>query len=435
MATLGSATQSHSTPLSLPLTVNSSAQGFSVTAGTLSPNPAKLGQTSTATVNVTAGSGYSGMLTLSCAFDPTAGSPGASTCNISPGTATFPVATQPLAATLSINTAGALPTNPRVTVTAKDVPNNASSTTNPIAYSVVDYSVALGTPTAIVPNGAPASVGVTLTALNGFSGTVAATCSVPSPLTCALSPAGPYTPNTGATPVTTATVTAPTNTPGNTYTVTLNTNDTAFTSLVHAQSVNVAVQDFSPPTICNTTSAAGTCSTSATVTAGGSATFNISVAALGGFSSAVTLACSTGLPSLTTCSFSTNPVSPGGSSTLTIQTTAPSVSQHRLPASRRTVPLYALWLTMPGIVVGIIGIRVAPRNRRGKLLGCIGLVLVLGVLLSQAACGGGGGGTTTTPPVPKPGTPAGTYNITVTGTSGSGATSLSHNTVITLTVN
>jgi hypothetical protein len=90
---------------------------------------------------------------------------------------------------------------------------------------------------------------------------------------------------------------------------------------------------------------------------------------------------------------------------------------------------------MPGIVVGIIGIGVAPRNRRGKLLGYIGLVVVLGILLMLASCGGSGGGTTTTPPVPKPGTPAGTYQITVTGASGSGATSLSHNTMITLTVN
>jgi hypothetical protein len=41
---------------------------------------------------------------------------------------------------------------------------------------------------------------------------------------------------------------------------------------------------------------------------------------------------------------------------------------------------------------------------------------------------------TTTPPILKPGTPAGAYQITVTGASGSGATSLSHNTLITSTL-
>ena len=234
----------------------------------------------------------------------------------------------------------------------------------------------------------------------------------------------------------TATITAPSCTScGGSKTATITTNEVAFPALAHNQTVNIAVQDFNPPTICNSTSAAGQCDTTATVKAGASATFNISVAALGGFTSPVTLSCSTGLPSLTTCAFSTNPVNPGGASTLTIQTTAPSVSQLRLPASRRTVPLYALWLTMPGMVVGIIGIGIAPRNRRGKLLGYIGLVVVLGVLFVLASCGGGGGGSTTTPPpIPKPGTPAGTYQITVTGASGSGATSLSHNAVITLNV-
>jgi hypothetical protein len=241
-----------------------------------------------------------------------------------------------------------------------------------------------------------------------------------------LNPAGPYTPNTGATPVATATITAPTNTPSGSYTIGVNTNDTTFTALIHSQSVNVAVQDFQ---------IAGSPSTE-TVKAGGTPTpHTITITAQGGFSGTVALSCSAGLPSLTTCTFSPISLAAGGTSVLTIQTTAPSVSQLRLPPSRRTVPLYALWLTLPGIVVGIIGIGVAPGNRRGKLLGHIGLVALLGILLMLTSCGGGGGGSTTTPPIPKPGTPAGTYQITVTGASGSGATSLSHFTQITLQVN
>jgi hypothetical protein len=86
---------------------------------------------------------------------------------------------------------------------------------------------------------------------------------------------------------------------------------------------------------------------------------------------------------------------------------------------------------MPGIV-GMIVIGIAPKQNRGKLLGIVGLILLVGILIALPACGGGG--STTTPPIPKPGTPAGTYNITITGTSGTGATSLSHSTTISLTV-
>jgi hypothetical protein len=56
------------------------------------------------------------------------------------------------------------------------------------------------------------------------------------------------------------------------------------------------------------------------------------------------------------------------------------------------------------------------RTRRKKLFGLLMLGLMLASLLLMPACGGsnsssGGGGST--------GTPAGTYTITVTGTSGS----------------
>jgi large repetitive protein len=437
---LGTATQVHTTPQPFSLTVTSASQAFTVAAaGAISPFKPTQAPNPTGTVNLTAGNGYTGTLALSCAFDANAGSPGASTCNLNPTSVTL-AGGQTLPSTLTVTSAGAVAANPRVIVTARDAATNASNSAN-FNYSVVDYSVSpLTTPAAIVPNGAPASVGVTLTALNGYTGTVAATCNVASPVTCVLSPAGPYTPNSGATPVVTATITAPTNTPGGTYTVNVNTNDAAVTTLTHNQSVSVSVQDFSPPSVCSSTSPTGTCSTSATVTAGGTATFNILVAAAGGFSGTVSFdpakggGC-TNLPSLTTCTFVPVSVNPGGSSLLTIQTTAPSVSQLRLPAARRTAPLYALWLTMPGMVVGIIGMGVARRNRRGKLLRYIGLAVVLGILLTLASCGGGGGGSTTPPPIPKPGTPAGTYQITVTGASGSGATALSHHTLITLTVN
>jgi hypothetical protein len=47
------------------------------------------------------------------------------------------------------------------------------------------------------------------------------------------------------------------------------------------------------------------------------------------------------------------------------------------------------------------------------------VLLLLAFTMAIVSCGGGGGSRTPPPPPPNPGTPAGTYNIVVTATSGS----------------
>ncbi|HET7184250.1 MAG TPA: hypothetical protein VFI82_06165 [Terriglobales bacterium] len=426
-STIGSASQLHSTTMALTVS-SASAQAFQISAGTASPATLKASQTVTVPLSISSQGSYAGTLALSCVLPASAGS----SCNLSPSSVTLTTG-QTMPSTLTVNTTGAAAGVQTVTANALDVSTAASASTT-VSYSVMDYSVALGVPSPVVPfNSTTASI--TVTAQNGYTGKVnIVSCNVvPAPLTC--SPAASSLDLTTASSASTnVTITAPANTPAGTYTVTVNTNDASLTSLTHAQSANVTVQDFGTPTICN--SNASGCSSSAIVTAGSSAKFNISVAGLGGFNGAVSLSCTSGVPALATCSFSVDPVNPGGSSTLTISTTAPSVAQLQPPATRRPAPLYALWLTMPGIFgIGIVGNGMRPRARRGRTLSVTGLVLLLGILLSLAACGGGGGGSTTTPPIPKAGTPAGTYTIVVTGSSGSGPTAISHSANITLTVN
>jgi len=156
-----------------------------------------------------------------------------------------------------------------------------------------------------------------------------------------------------------------------------------------------------------------------TILAGQSAQFTIEVLGQPGFSAAVTFSCSSGVPQGVACSFNPASVNPGGSaatSTLTIKTTA----RNSAALSQSSTVVFA-WLLLP------LALIVGPRKRRSPRwtwLPIIGLLLV--VIGTVVACGGGSA-TTSNPN----GTPAGTYTIMITGTSGS----ISRTQNITLVVN
>ncbi len=151
--------------------------------------------------------------------------------------------------------------------------------------------------------------------------------------------------------------------------------------------------------------------TPTTVTAGGSATATVSVAAYGGFSGSITYTCSVQpAPALApACSFSPRSVTSGTSSTLTVSTTAPT---HASLSGTGSELFYAFFLPLSGLFAMVI--RFGPRQEKGRkkiTVAALTLMLFAGVVF-QAACGTG--------KPPSPGTPAGTYQITVTGTDASG---------------
>jgi hypothetical protein len=154
----------------------------------------------------------------------------------------------------------------------------------------------------------------------------------------------------------------------------------------------------------------------------------LTVSGSNGFSAPVSFSstCSN-LPSESTCSFSQAMVAVGGSTTLTVSTTAPS---SLVPANRhidfggRRTNARALQLFLFCAILLALGIQM--RRRRWNFTVT---ALVVGLLIANAACGGSGGGGGS----PKnPGTPL-VQNQTVTITAMSG--SIAHTFTFTVNVN
>ena len=153
---------------------------------------------------------------------------------------------------------------------------------------------------------------------------------------------------------------------------------------------------------------------------GGTGSSTITVDARNGFSGTVTLACTPPTSVFITCSLSSSSItlSSGattGTSTLTIKTNS-TAGLHRQDA-----PLGPLFGGASAVFAGVFVLGI--RNRRRSLAVALTL-LTLAFLLAAVGCSGGssgGGGSKT---------PAGSYTVTVTGTSGS----MTHTTNVSVVV-
>jgi hypothetical protein len=143
---------------------------------------------------------------------------------------------------------------------------------------------------------------------------------------------------------------------------------------------------------------------------GASGQTTISTTALNGFTGTISLTCTVPTSmSYSNCAMSPTSVSVGGTSLLTVNTTAPSA------AFRPLNPLNPPRWFIPSagaLMACILLLLFSARKRQAKL--AFGLLVFALLAAAFVACGGSSTVTTS-----SPGTPAGTYSVTVTGTSGS----------------
>jgi hypothetical protein len=370
------------------------------------------GGTAAYTATVTAINGFNSAVTLSCSGLPTGAScafvPPAVTPGASPATSALTITTTtatPIATTsvTVTGTAGALTHNKSVSLTVTAAPDFTIGAT-----ALAPASVAAG---------GSATSAITVTALNGFTGPATLSC---SSITPAVTPAPTcaFVPPSIANGVSGLTVSTSATTPVGPYTVTI-----AGTSglLNHTATATFTV---TAAPIADFTLAATPLSP-ASVKAGATATSTVGISPLVGFNSAVALTCTvTPVASRpATCAF--NPASvPGGTgtSTLTVSTVAATTAS---VGPRANGIFYAMWLPIGGLA--LIGAGFTSRKKKlwGFVLGCVlfsGLIFLSACGGSSSSGGGGGGG--------HPGTAAGTYTVTVTGTAGA----LTHQQTLTLTV-
>jgi hypothetical protein len=159
--------------------------------------------------------------------------------------------------------------------------------------------------------------------------------------------------------------------------------------------------------------------TSGTITPGQTATFTFTVSPVGGYAGTVNFSCGT-LPSQAACSFSPASVTPsGGSPASTTMTVTTAVSSAMLNPERRSGPSLPPWLPAGGLAMaGGICLVFTPKriwrlNTRSR--GLCWALLLASLSLLVSGCGGGGNSSPS-----NPGTPAGSYTVSVTASGSAG---------------
>jgi uncharacterized membrane protein len=304
-----------------------------------------------------------------------------------------------------------------------------------------DFSISASPNSLTISQGASKNSTVTITALNGYAGTVNLSASgLPSGATASFTPASVTGSGTSSMGVTVGASTTP-----GTYTITVTGTDSVTSTLAHSTQVTLVVP--APPDFTISRSP-----TSQTVTQGSPASYTATITAQNGFSGIVTFSAS-GLPANATASFNPTTVTGSGSSTLTVttnNTTATGTFTVTITGTSGTlVHSTTVSLTVNPAPVGDFSIGALPSSATvsrggsttysatvtpsGGFTGSVvfsvtGLPARTSATFSPASVSGTGSSTLTVK-TNKP-TTRGTYTLTITGTS----SSLVHSANVTLII-
>jgi hypothetical protein len=145
---------------------------------------------------------------------------------------------------------------------------------------------------------------------------------------------------------------------------------------------------------------------------GSSGTTNIGIIASSNFTTAINFTCS-GLPSEATCS-SASATGKGPTTVVNTSITVTTTAAHTTMLHSNEQRYYYAALLGAGLpLAGVFVLGGSRRRRWGTFIGCM---MLLTFFIFLPACGGGSGASRH---VQDPGTPAGTYSVTVTATAGS----------------
>ena len=169
--------------------------------------------------------------------------------------------------------------------------------------------------------------------------------------------------------------------------------------------------------------------TSLSLAQGKSQQVTVFVGESGGFSGTVSLGCTPPSSSLATCNFAPASVTGGGSTVLTISTTAATSSTVR-PAPGGSA---SLWTAGTGVSLAALLIFILPRRR--ALPALLTILFAAGVLSANLGCGLGvtssadsssGTGTDSSGSTPNNGSPLGTQNFVITAAGSDGVNTIRH---------
>jgi hypothetical protein len=138
------------------------------------------------------------------------------------------------------------------------------------------------------------------------------------------------------------------------------------------------------------------------------------------------------LPIGTSCSFSPQTLTATSGTTISLAINTTKTTASLAPPRYMRLPVYALWLVFPGMLLWCV----TRPKRRGNRFTCIAFIALLTLLGAMLACGGSSSKSSSsnpTPPPPSPSsmtTPAGSYSVVVRAT----AKSFTSATVVTLKV-